>query len=403
MKFMRKQYRKRYQKGYLYVEHRADGHHVHAFRWRETQPDGTRRLRKVIIGKVDEMPNADVQRAVGILRVQVNHDVPNSNGALMSVDQLADHFMLEEIHKSERTKAVKDGYYLNLKNWILPRWGSVRICDIRTIAVKNWLREITSLAPGSKAKIRNQMHALFNHAVEYQWLTGNPITRVRQSAQRQREPDFLDICEIQKILDKLTGLERILVVLDAATGLRVSELLGLKWEDIDFKNHKFDVRRSIVKQEVGDCKTEASKRSMPLDPYLAEELWRWKLTTPYNQPTDWIAASPYKNGNQPFWPEGVRRHIRIAAKECGITKHVGWHTFRHSFSTLLVANGADIKVVQELTRHQNSRILMETYLKALTPDKRAAQSKLVGMITRKRRVSNKAQRSNWPALRPKHR
>jgi integrase len=377
MTFKRKQYRKRYQEGHRYVEQRADGHHVHAFRWRETQPDGTRKLRKIILGRVDEMKPAEVQRAVGILRVQINRDVPNSANGLMTVQQLADHFLATEIRDGERTQATKDGYHGNLKNWILPRWGSTRICDVRTITFKNWLRTLTGLAPGSKAKIRNHMHAIFNHAIEYQWLTGNPISSVKTSSKRLRLPERLDGREIQLILDRLSGLERLLVVLDAGTGLRVSELLALKWEDVDFKNLQINVRHSIVHQVLGDCKTETSRNPVPLHKYLAEELWRWKLLTPYNQPSDWIAASPRMNGTQPFWPEGLREHIAAAAQKAGIKKSVGWHTFRHSFAMILVANGVHIKITQELLRHQNIRMTMEMYAQAPENQKREAQSGVV--------------------------
>jgi site-specific recombinase XerD len=80
-------------------------------------------------------------------------------------------------------------------------------------------------------------------------------------------------------------------------------------------------------------------------------------------------------------PENLlRRHIRPAAKRCGITKPIGWHTFRHSYATHLKANGEDIKVVQESLRHANSRITLDTYTQALTPAKREAQTKVVRMI-----------------------
>jgi site-specific recombinase XerD len=69
-------------------------------------------------------------------------------------------------------------------------------------------------------------------------------------------------------------------------------------------------------------------------------------------------------GKQPLCPDGLRDHIQEAAKEAGITKHVGWKTFRHSFGTLLVANGENIKAVQELMRHQNIRVTMEMYAQA---------------------------------------
>jgi len=86
-------------------------------------------------------------------------------------------------------------------------------------------------------------------------------------------------------------------------------------------------------------------------------------------------------GQQPYWPENLlRRHIRPAAKRCGITNPIGWHTFRHSYATHLKANAEDIKVVQRSLRHANSRITLDTYTQALTPAKREAQTKMVRMI-----------------------
>ena len=67
-------------------------------------------------------------------------------------------------------------------------------------------------------------------------------------------------------------------------------------------------------------------------------------------------------------------------KAAGIHKRIGWHTFRHTFGTLLKANGEDIKTVQELLRHANSKITLEVYTQAMTSNKRAAQSKVVRMM-----------------------
>jgi len=76
----------------------------------------------------------------------------------------------------------------------------------------------------------------------------------------------------------------------------------------------------------------------------------------------------------------MRDHIQPVAKRLGIRKRIGWHTFRHTFSTLLKSNGEDVKVVQELLRHSTSRMTLDTYTQALGSDKRAAQSRVVGMI-----------------------
>jgi integrase len=86
------------------------------------------------------------------------------------------------------------------------------------------------------------------------------------------------------------------VLLGALTGLRVGELLGLKWSDIDFKQLEISVVRDVVKQRIERCKTEASKKPVPIDAELAEALWSWRLRCAYNESHDWVFASPHKKG-----------------------------------------------------------------------------------------------------------
>ena len=145
-------------------------------------------------------------------------------------------------------------------------------------------------------------------------------------------------------------------------------------------------QRSVVDQVVGNVKTEASKRPIPIDPYIAEDLLSWYRTTKYSRPEDYVFATDApragkKRGQQPVWLSKVMSyHIQPVAKRLGITKRIGWHTFRRTYTTLLHANGEDVKVVQELLRHGSSRITMDVYAQAVTPAKRKAQGKVVAML-----------------------
>jgi integrase len=224
---------------------------------------------------------------------------------------------------------------------------------------------------------------LFNHAIRYEWLGQgrNPVTLVRQSAKRERIPEVLEPAEVQGLLLQLKSCFRLMVLLDVTTGLRRSELFTLKWNDVDFSNLRLDVLRSIYLRHIGDCKTEASRKPVPLDQRVAADLWLWKETTWYRQPDDWIFASPRTQGKYPFWPDAVlQKVIRPAALRAGINKRVGWHTFRHTFSTLLIANGENVKVAQELMRHASSRCTLEVYSQARIVAKRQAQQRVVQMI-----------------------
>jgi hypothetical protein len=122
-------------------------------------------------------------------------------------------------------------------------------------------------------------------------------------------------------------------------------------------------------------------KPVPMDSYMAEDLLSWRRQSIYSSNDDYVFASETMRGKQPYWPDNLmKRHIRPVAKANGIHKKIGWHTFRHSFGTLLKANGEDVKTVQELLRHANSRITLDVYTQAVNSNKRAAQSKVVKMM-----------------------
>ena len=208
---------------------------------------------------------------------------------------------------------------------------------------------------------------------------------MRVSAKRERTPEVLEVEEMQLLHAWLGVRERAMVFLDMPAGLRRGELAGLKWEDVDLKRLHLNVSRSLVDQHIGPLKTEVSRKLMPIDEYVARDLLAWYEQTPYKQPSDYLWATDAnragaKRGKQPVWLSTVMRdHIQPVARRLGIKKKIGWHTFRHTFSTLLKNNGEDVKVVQELL-HSTSRMTLDTYTQALGSDKRAAQSRAVGMI-----------------------
>src|ERR1035437_5056586 len=127
---------------------------------------------------------------------------------------------------------------------------------------------------------------LFNHACRYELFDHNPISLVRQGSKRRTPPIVLTPVEVKELLDRLALREQTLVLLAASTGLRQSELFGLKWLDIDFELKTMSVTRSIVCGVVGPCKTESSQKPVPLDPHVADTLLKWKENCRYRKPGD---------------------------------------------------------------------------------------------------------------------
>ena len=371
------------QNGSITRSTRSHGPDVWEFRWREAGADGKRKHRRMVIGSIAQFSDkSSALLEVAALRREINLNDPRLSLQPVTVSELVNHYRQRELAtdhtwKTHSTKVTYQGY---LNKWILPRWRNYTLSAINAGEVELWLRSLP-LARATCAKIRNLMSVVFNHGIRYQVCSGNPIRLVRQSAKRRKIPVVLSVSEVQHLLNALALRERTLVLLDVGTGLRMSELFGLKWKDVDFDANEISVVRSIVMQVTGPCKTESSQKPVPLDPYLAEALQAWRQQAKYSGPEDWVFASPSVNGQRPYWGQQImRKVIRPIAIRVGITKGIGWHTFRHTYSTMLRATRVDIKVRQELLRHASSRVTMDTYTQAVTAQKREAQSGVIRLF-----------------------
>jgi len=371
------------QHGSLKTVSRKQGLDVWQFRWSEKDLRGIRVQRKRVIGTVKRYQDeAAARTATTVLLAELNSEKVRMGVRSITVQQLCDHFEQRDLAKDNtwRSYSTKKTYQAYLTRWVLPHWRQHELAEVRTIQVESWLRRLP-LAKSSCAKIRNLMSVLFNHARRYELFDRNPIYLVRQSAKRRRAPTILMPAEIKALVDNLSIRERTLVLLAVSTGLRQSELFGLKWGDIDFAQGMMNVTRSIVYGVVGPCKTESSQKPVPVHPLLTDALSEWRKYCSYTKPDHWIFASRRHRGRRPFWGQAIlRRYVRPILQRVGIQKCIGWHTFRHTYSTLLRSVGTEFKVMQELLRHSTLRSTLDVYTQAITPAKHAAQAAVLSLV-----------------------
>jgi integrase len=316
------------QQGSVILTGRKFGPDVWQFRWSEKDRNGRRIYRKRVIGTIQQYPDAQAARevATGL----VGHINAGGNGCQITVAQICEHFEQRELRSGDsfRSFATVKTYRGYIRKWIRPRWGSLCLDEVKAVDVEAWLRCLP-IARSSRAEIRSILSILFNHACRYELFDRNPMRFVRQGAKRRSAPNILTATEIKALVDHLPLRERTLVLLAAATGLRQSELFGLKWRDVDFKRGELSVIRSVVFGVVGRCKTESSQKPVPLHPLLGDALLTWRTTCKFTGVDDWIFASRLHNGRRPYWGASIlRNYVRPVAESLNIQKHIGWHTFR---------------------------------------------------------------------------
>lgn len=372
--------RNTYQNGWIETRPSKEQELVFVYRWRERKPDGGFRKRTELIGPVSVLKTeTNAWRAVEQRRLEINSE--DSKAKTVTMNTVISRYLEEELPELRHSTA--DAYRSYLKNHIKPRWGNHPIGKLKPLGVELWLKQLT-LAPKTKGHLLNLLRVLFNCAMRWELVNigANPmkLVRVRGGSKRTKEPKVLTIPQFQRLVQELDNPYRTMVILDLATGLRCSELFALKWGDVIWDDLTLLVRRGIVDTVTSDVKTEYSRAGMPLDPALAEVLLNWQRTTEFAKPDDWIFASPFKAGRMPWQPWRVQQHhISPAAVRCGIGR-IGWHTFRHTFRSLLDETGAPLKVQQELMRHADIRTTMNIYGKAMEKSKREAHGKVVRLV-----------------------
>jgi integrase len=389
--------RTRYQEGSLRLESRKRGK-VWRLRFRITRADGNRVEHAIVIGTQKELPTrATAREFVKSLYLPINHPAPNNNGRPVTFSDIAGHYIQEELTEDQNQASAPKAYSTTatyrryLRKWILPRWGDQAALMIAPLDLENWLKELgrkSGLENQTRSKIRQVIGLVYKHAQRVGFLPrteqANPIRFVRQSTASNYDPIILTPVQAFAIINQLGLMLRTLVLVTAATALRISEILALQWRDIDVENQCIYVRRAYVYGRFGKPKSKASKRPVPLHPLLAAHLLNWRRETPYRKEEDLVFPSFKLKGTKP--PRAnmlLSDHLRPAAMKVGVVappRAFGFHTFRRTLASVLVANNYDPKLVQELLRHSNIKTTLDVYAQAITPAKLEAQGAFLNQL-----------------------
>ena len=211
----------------------------------------------------------------------------------------------------------------------------------------------------------------------------NPISLVivRGSSKRKKQPRSLTVEEFQTLAKHLREPFRTMASVQVCLGLRVSELLALLWNDVDWIRAKLNVEHGIVNQKLDSVKTEGSHQSMSLNPGLIAVLSAWKQQTEFREAEDWVFPSPAKIGLLPYSYTGHWRGLQDPSVAAGLGR-LGTHSFRHTYRSWLDAVKAPITVQQKLMRHSDIQTTLNVYGSVVTNEMEQARSGVAELALR---------------------
>lgn len=388
--------RQQHQRGWLKREPRKRGETWVLYYRTLRQSDGKRVENKIPIGLLKDFPSkASAWREVERQHLHINQT--GFRGRVTFAD-LAQHYIEHEL--GEQTESVSPkahttigAYKRVLRNRLIPRWGKHFALNITPLEIEQWLRSVKredELENPTLDKARRVMSLVFKHGQRYGLIPrnqeSNPLLFVRCKTQSNYEAMILTPEQAFTVLLQLPEPERTLTLLAAGTGLRISECLGLQWQDVSFVESCIRVRRTWTCGEIGQAKSKASQASVPLHSLLAEFMQSWKRETPYSQASDWVFPSFKLKGKQPRVANMlVEDYLRPAAVEAGVIApdwdgRFGFHNFRHSLASYLVRTKTDVKTVQALLRHADIKTTLQLYAHSVSEDRMAAQGAMLNAI-----------------------
>jgi integrase len=369
----RKMARCQYQNGCLFI--RGKRRKMWVARWREDVilADGStsRVMRSAVLGPVSEIAGRrEARRLLGAHLNPINKGQYRREAPMLFSKFIADYF--EPGVLPTLKFATQEIYSFLLRKHLTPRFGEHRLCDISRVEIQHYVLE--KLKQGFAWETTNHLRHLLSKvtgtAVSWDYIPNNPVRGVKMPERTLKRPHrFLTADEVRRLITASKEPARTIVLLAAMTGLRIGEILALRWGRIDFIKGTLLVAETCYKGHFGSPKTRASRREVPLAPAVVSE-----LKTQYSRLADHSPSALVFANHQggPLAPGNLRKKLlRSACKRAGLPT-IDWHTLRHTHGTLLHTQGTPLKVAQAQLGHSHMATTLEVYTHTSTSAQREA-------------------------------
>jgi integrase len=345
--------RPRYQDGSLFI--RGKRTKVWVTRWREDVigEDGTlhRTQRTVVLGPVADLSRREARSLLQKRVSEINQGRHRAR-PMMTFEKFAKEHWQPGTLLALKPSSVRI-YQFNLDKYVLPTLGSLRLCEVHRATIQHLLLALKNKGYASSTlhSIRVTIARVLHTAVESGYLERNSAHGIQIGG---REPKkrcrVLEPEQMQQLLPQLPEPCRTVVLTAVLAGLRIGEILALRWNRLDFPRGSIEAFETYSDGRFGTPKTRSSERVIPMSSALRQVLECHRTVCTYREPEDLVFCS---NKGTPLTPKNLyNRALAPACDELGLPR-ISWHSFRYANGTWIGEVGESVKTVQAILGHSD--------------------------------------------------
>lgn len=260
-------------------------------------------------------------------------------------------------NQAKLQKSTLQDYNSAIYHHLIPTFGDFTIAELTASKVKEWLSELPC-SNKRKSNILTPLRQTFEELYHDEIIDKNPLQRVKNLPNITREPEPFTQDDIAKILSELTGQARNLIQFAFHSGLRTSELIALRWQDVDFENNRVFISNAYVRGQLKDTKTKSGKREVTLQPQAREALLNQHAFT--GKQNEVVFYDPHIN--QPWRnDQPIRKKVWIPALKKANIKYRNPYQTRHTFASMLLSRGENPLWVAQQMGHKDWGQIRKVY------------------------------------------
>lgn len=320
---------------------------------------------------------------------------------------------LENYILDEKSENTYDKYNKVVTNKIIPSIGNIRLCDLKSIHIDKFLRDmkkhqirkgknIANLSGTTIQMYYGILNTALNKAVKLQIIIENPCKYIDTPKRKKYKANILTLEEFKLIYNSLNDsvfedyIFKLALDISIETGLRRGELCGLTWDSINFEDKFININKALIRIEnkytISKLKTDGSYRTIPISDELVQKLKKHKSIQNSNKlkygefykkvifnKTSYNLIFIHENGNY-IIPSTFLQRLKRLCKYNKIDKNIRWHDLRHTNATYLIESGVNLKVVQDRLGHSLMQTTADTYSHVTKKMNREATTKLTSLI-----------------------